>query len=1554
MALFRYVSTNLTSFADLIQLAHIKNERHEFQIKTDRLMADLERDRKHISTLDKEKTTLEREKAVLEKEKAALDKELKKVNGVISKAKEKQALQNAMDENSKLRSEIELLSDQKLQNQALKDNIHQIVARADKERRELEEKIASLAKELREVTTSRATLDSALTPAMDEAKPLPPYSVRDTPPAEVAAAEILQAEVRALEMSVRELRTSKVALESSLETSARELQEAKAELEAERKRSGQDSAGGGPSAGTTGSAAGSAAGIGSVKSWWSRASAGTNAAQPAAATAGAKSSAPRSPATATEDTSSKSLAEAAPTPVAVAAPEPAQAAAAVPANNVSGGGAANSWWSRTPAAAGGTASSTAAGADQTKLIEELREERNKLEEQLKTAADETAGLKRRIEEIEAQKWGATPPAVDAPSPAATPTKSSEVGSDLATLVEELRRERAALQEQLHIAANETASFKQRIEELEKSRAAPADAPSPSSPLVSNPEKDDAKLIENLQEERGKLQDQPDGTVLEADALKKRMEKLEHSRAEELREQRGTLQEQLAVAVDESASLKKRVEELERSCEAAVSTGDSSRQELEQLRGERSALEDQLRSTAEETATLKHRLVELDLAAAQAPQTEQSHPDAARVEDLEKQLISRQKEIESALKEIASLKADLEAASLCRSESEAPRQDEAIPAASDVAAMEAQLDRVKHEFEAERQGLLQQVSEARQTLDERVRVFEDQERSSASDAAAATESVSALEARMAETQRQFEFERDSLAQARSSLEAAERRAGELEGRLATEREAMMQAQAEALREAKARDEEERGRVVDELTRQLATLQARLDALSASTSADAAKASEEIALAHRNEVVRLEDRLKNLGDEISAQKGENARLRSLHEAAAKETVSRQEEVARSIVELSALRARSSEIEEKLTRKEAEVSAAHKAAEAHKKELETLQRKMGQNKEANDILVRTLQERIQMTEGDKTTIEKKIKAEMEDRIKKEKAEVEERHKREKTEWDDKLKRKDAELKEQRNEWDDKLKRKEAELKEKMSSEEKLRKEKEKLTADLEKSKKDHQEMSKKFEKELVTKGEDLAKQTQRARSLEQEAQTLRSDYSKTQAEMFMKQQETERARAHEDALRAEIDSGKEQVAALQSRNDLLTAELEVAHASVERASRSYQEKEDVVKKAKSRAEELAASESALRKSLARTERERDEAVGELAAAREKVAAMERTVASLQEEAVARKSSGEARTIEAEQNLAALKVEMQTLKKKLQDLESENKISERKSAQIIKDLQKQLAKERKQNSHEDPPEASAPPPQQLPQEISPVVRSNADLAKASKTGHSGSGESVGVPKVERLTDDLLHLAQENESLNRRARVAEEELRAATERVTKLSDELKSKTSTLQQYVLRDHALALQPDEKPRGGFNMNILSSGPAMQRMDPVMLSEINTKMQKLLARCKVQARPKGEEVQQRHNSGQDSRNELLSPFPLTPLMSEVALAAVVKRLEAATARLEEIATDTTLAPGLLCPFPSLPSHTHTLPRASSHSHSSPALPCPRLSGSFALSRQGSMRE
>jgi hypothetical protein len=108
------------------------------------------------------------------------------------------------------------------------------------------------------------------------------------------------------------------------------------------------------------------------------------------------------------------------------------------------------------------------------------------------------------------------------------------------------------------------------------------------------------------------------------------------------------------------------------------------------------------------------------------------------------------------------------------------------------------------------------------------------------------------------------------------------------------------------------------------------------------------------------------------------------------------------------------------------------------------------------------------------------------------------------------------------------------------------------------------------------------------------------------------------------------------------------------------------------------------------------------------------------------------------------------------------------------------VKDLQKQLAKQRKGGS--------------------------ADEDASSQKNTSGPTQ---------ISQEAHVLHQENQALIKRAAMFEEEvfrdtqskLQTADEQVKRYRAELEQKGKIIQQYVLRDHEAALQPDEKPKAG---------------------------------------------------------------------------------------------------------------------------------------------------
>eukprot|EP00842_Homolaphlyctis_polyrhiza_P005456 jgi/Hompol1/5911/HPOL_002688-RA len=555
-------------------------------------------------------------------------------------------------------------------------------------------------------------------------------------------------------------------------------------------------------------------------------------------------------------------------------------------------------------------------------------------------------------------------------------------------------------------------------------------------------------------------------------------------------------------------------------------------------------------------------------------------------------------------------------------------------------------------------------------------------------------------------------------------------------------------------------------------------------------------------------------KRLEQEVDKAKSSIAQIEAKHQASLKETrASFEKSLADSNVQIAALQkqstARINELEAEIAKRKEDVAAIQKTADTAKKDLETAQKQISKNKEVNDMLVKSLQEQLSQISTDKSSSEKRMRAELEDKARKDRVDLETKY-----------------------------------MKEKIDLEEKFKKEKVKMTADLEKARKDMDtyklDSAKRFEKELAAKSDELAKTTQRIKSLEQDLQTLKADGAKAtdalnakiaelNKQLASKGADAEKLIGAETSLREQLESAADQLSTIQSKYDILTQELEVAHASNERSSKLLLELEDSNKKLKSRNDELLHAETGLKRSIAKLEREREDTLLQMSEIKAKMQDADNTLRShMSELQTARNASG-SKISEFEARIQQLTQDNETLSKKLIDTENEMRILERKSTQLVKDLQKQLIRERKQKD-DDMSDAG-----------STIAPSQSVVTKTSTTALNIDPNQAN-PKIERLTGDLHNLAQENEVLNRRVRHAEDELKSASDRLNYLTNELEHKTKIVQQYILQDHSAKLQPDVKARAGsaqpFSMNILSSTTAMQKLDPAILSSINMKMQKLL--------------------------------------------------------------------------------------------------------------------
>lgn len=461
--------------------------------------------------------------------------------------------------------------------------------------------------------------------------------------------------------------------------------------------------------------------------------------------------------------------------------------------------------------------------------------------------------------------------------------------------------------------------------------------------------------------------------------------------------------------------------------------------------------------------------------------------------------------------------------------------------------------------------------------------------------------------------------------------------------------------------------------------------------------------------------------------------------------------------------------------LEKKNQDLSSLTKKVESGRVEVDNLQKQISRNKEISDQLSKSLQEQINQVIDSKNTSEKKIKSEFEEKIKKEKYEQDEKHKKTM-----------------------------ADVKEKADLISKLNAEKIKLIQDMDKQKKEVDQI-----KAETCKKDDLTKAQARVKALETDIIATKAEVGKAVEAMNAKLNE----------ITKELNSKKEEVArlteslsAIQTKHDLLMQENDVAQSNYERNLKGVTEKEEALKKLKQIKDDLAASERTLRGSMARLEKEKEILHSEIETLKMDIASKNKLIDDDKQQTNEELQKINAKVKEMESEVLTIKLERDCVTKKLEAAENERSLSERKAGQLVKDLQKQLAKQRKGGNTDEVPE------------------SRPTTSTAPFSTHGGKNSTA---------DEVTILYQENEALIKRADMFEEELRAADEQLKRVRYELDQKSKVVQQYILRDHEAALQPDEKPKvHKIGINILTSTSAMQKLDPVILSSINVKMQKLL--------------------------------------------------------------------------------------------------------------------
>ncbi|KAJ3320945.1 hypothetical protein HDV06_004734 [Boothiomyces sp. JEL0866] len=453
--------------------------------------------------------------------------------------------------------------------------------------------------------------------------------------------------------------------------------------------------------------------------------------------------------------------------------------------------------------------------------------------------------------------------------------------------------------------------------------------------------------------------------------------------------------------------------------------------------------------------------------------------------------------------------------------------------------------------------------------------------------------------------------------------------------------------------------------------------------------------------------------------------------------------------------------SDLQSELDKKNAEISSNATKINSYKAEVESLQKQIARNKEASDFLSKSLQEQISQLLDSKASSDKKLRAEMEEKFKQDHIEL---SKKEKSEMEEKSRKAmiDTEL---RN------------TKEKVEMEEKFKKEKTKLTQDLEKQKKDQDtlkvELTKKFDTMVATKTEEINKNLAKIKSLETELVTVKQDQAKIVETLTLKNTELtkdyEKVKQDQSAASKAADDLKE----LTSKYELLVQENQVTLSGYQRNSKALAEKEEQYKKLKTQKDELQEAQEKTKKSLSKLEKDKELFTQENTTLKQQLESNQTMIEDLKAQVNGLNSKILEQSTVSSTELETLKQEKENLEKKLKETDHELTLANRKAAQMVKDLQKQLAKERrgeKSDSSDD--------------KIKPVDNKQLEM-----------------------------LSQENEALIKRGQYLEEELRQMDEKVKRAHQEVEAKSKVVQMYILKEHEMALQPDDKPKKDMTVKMV---------------------------------------------------------------------------------------------------------------------------------------------
>ncbi|KAJ3235165.1 hypothetical protein HDU81_000759 [Chytriomyces hyalinus] len=1033
-------------------------------------------------------------------------------------------------------------------------------------------------------------------------------------------------------------------------------------------------------------------------------------------------------------------------------------------------------------------------------ISTLRADASKMEEELKKATDALGEVKKKAAVLEARVSSAsnanlaqTPTPVVAAAPAvaaAAPKlwswgKATTTGAAATTATPSVSTpDLTKLEEQLKAAHAEIDALKQQL-----AKAVPVVASESSSPKATAADEgsnNNNKELEKLQEELSTLRKKLD----EANAKSAEKEQIESllKQARDALEKTKVEGEAHRAKVDEvDAALKVCNQEIATLTQSLEAT-KAETAKLEPLQSQKQQLQETLSSAqtqlSELSATLTAQKATLESTIAESTTQKQTFESEIKILQQEKeQLVSTYEASIRGMQEAIALKS-LELQALQPKSGNTDATADGSTPSDPQALINPLLDSLKQGYEKDKQH--------------------------------STEKIASLEAKLNGLMSQLDQLKTSLHEKQNELEGAKNKfAGEISAR-----QAELQSKDGVIAALGAQK--------DALLKEIETLKGEVE--------NGAR-----------EKVEVETRLKaTMATMITDHEATIAKQKSELEAnlSASKTVL-EEQHTKEKAKLEEVRAQTAKEVEILT---SEVLQLKEASSRTSKDSET-QLKAAQEKFKTEIAALEEKHKKQMNEISETA--KKTLADLEGRMRKEFAATEEKDLKAKAEEEDK-RRKDLEDKfaKEKNELEQKL------AKEKLKVQNELdiaKAEVEKLKKDVLSNEEQKKEQAKKFEKELFSRNDDIGKYTTRIKTIESEFDSFKSEASKTAADLNNKlssadstiaklKQEIDSEKQKFATLNAELKQTQETVKQVQNKMETVTAELEVSRSSSERLSKTNGEKDDHIKRLKQRTEDLTLTQTNMAKTITSLEKDKESLNQQIRMHGHKIADLEERMRRQQDE------FDEARKAEIKKvesltiSIDSLQAANDALAMKVRDAQAEYRAMEKKWALVIKDLQRQIAKEKKRQttSTENSSSYAADSADNLSMSDFPRSRYPSDSPSRQKPTKaiSDGGHSVGIPKVERLTNELLQLAQENETLNKKTKNAEEEIRTLHDRIAKQSEELEQKSKAVQQFMLREYSNQLQPDEKASKGSLMNSLSNTSAMQKMDPLLLAQVNVKMQKLL--------------------------------------------------------------------------------------------------------------------